>query len=216
MEYDEHEQSERVRGWLRQNGSSLVTGILMGLLLVFGWQFWQKRGDQHKAEASGQYDTFITALEAKDAAKVKVLSGQLNEKFSDTGYATLAALRQVSFLHDSGKDAEALALLRSTRAKAKDPDFVEIIDVRIARLLLMMGKPGDASKELAKIANPKYPQLTDELRGDIAAAQGKRDEARKAYEQALSRLDEGAATRQLLELKLIDAGGNPPAAKPET
>jgi len=216
MDYDEHEQSERVRGWLRQNGSSLITGILMGLLLVFGWQFWQKRGDQHKAEASGQYDTLSTALEAKDAAKVKVLAGQLNEKFDDTGYATLASLRQVAFLHDSGKDAEALALLRSTRAKTKDPDFVEVIDVRIARLLLIMGKPADASKELAKLTNPKYPQLTDELRGDIAAAQGKRDEARKAYEQALSRLDEGAATRPLLELKLIDAGGNPPAAKPET
>jgi len=215
MEYDEHEQSERVRNWLRQNGSSLLTGILMGLLLVFGWQFWVKRGDQHKAEASGQYETLSTALDAKDAAKVKVLSGQLNEKFGDTAYATLAALRQVAFLHDSGKDADALALLRATRAKTKDPDFVEIIDIRTARLLLIMGKAGDASKELAKIANPKYPQLTDELRGDIAVAQGKRDEARKAYELALSRLDEGAATRPLLELKLIDTGGKPPA-KPET
>jgi len=29
MEYDEHEQSERVRSWLRQNGSSLITGIAM-------------------------------------------------------------------------------------------------------------------------------------------------------------------------------------------
>jgi predicted negative regulator of RcsB-dependent stress response len=214
MEYDEHEQSERVRGWLRQNGSSLLTGILMGLLLVFGWQFWQKRGDQHKAEASGQYETLNTALEGKDAAKVKVLSAQLAEKFDDTGYATLAALRQVAFLHDSGKDADALALLRATRTKAKDPDMVEIIDIRTARLLLIMGKAEDAAKEVAKLANPKYPQVVDELRGDIAIARGQRDEARKQYELALSRLDEGAATRPLIELKLIDAGGNPPA-KPE-
>ena len=215
MEYDEHEQSERVRGWLRQNGSSLITGIALGLALVFGWQWWQGRAGQHHEEASGQYDTLSQALEAKDAAKAKVLVSQLGEKFADTGYATLASLRQAAFLHESGKSAEALALLRAARAKATDPGLVEIIDIRIARLLLITGKADEAGKELAKMANPAFPQVVDELRGDIAIARGQRDEARKQYELALGRLDEAAPTRPLLELKLIDAGGQPPA-KPET
>src|SRR6476469_2969308 len=90
MEYDEHEQSERVRGWLAQNGSSLITGIALGLALVFGWQWWQGRGERHKEEAAGQYATFDKAIEAKDAAKAKVLAAQVQEKFADTGYGTLA------------------------------------------------------------------------------------------------------------------------------
>ena len=215
MEYDEHEQSERVRSWLQQNGSSLVTGVAMGLALVFGWQWWQGRAGQHHEEASGQYETLNQALEAKDAAKAKVLASQLGEKFADTGYATLASLRQAAFLHESGKSAEALALLRAARAKATDPGLVEIIDIRIARLLLITGKADEASKELAKLGNPAFPQVVDELRGDIAIARGQRDEARKNYERALGRLDQAAPTRPLLELKLIDAGGQPPA-KPET
>jgi predicted negative regulator of RcsB-dependent stress response len=215
MEYDEHEQSERVRSWLSQNGSSLITGILMGLLLVFGWQWWQGRGERHQAEASGQYDKMSAALEAKDAAKAKVLSSQLAEKFGDTGYATLGALREAAFLHESGKEAEALALLRATRARETDPGISELIDIRIARLLLISGKADEASKELAKLSSPQYQQVIDELRGDIAIARGQRDEARKNYESALGRLDEAAPTRPLLELKLIDAGGQPPA-KPET
>jgi predicted negative regulator of RcsB-dependent stress response len=215
MEYDEHEQSERVRSWLSQNGSSLITGILMGLLLVFGWQWWQGRGERHRDEAAGQYESLGAALDAKDAAKVKVLSGQLADKFADTGYATLAALRQAAFLHESGKEAEALALLRATRARETDPGISELIDIRIARLLLISGKTDEASKELAKLSSPQYQQVIDELRGDIAIARGQRDEARKNYESALGRLDEAAPTRPLLELKLIDAGGQPPA-KPET
>jgi len=215
MEYDEHEQSERVRGWLRQNGSSLITGIAMGLALVFGWQWWQGRGAQHKEEASGQYETLSQALEAKDAAKAKVLSAQLGDKFADTGYATLASLRQVAFLHESGKDAEALALLRATRAKTTDVGLVEVIDIRIARLLLFTGKSDEAAKELAKLSSPRFPQVVDELRGDIAIARGQRDEARKNYERALGALDQASPTRPMLELKLIDAGGQPPA-KPET
>ena len=215
MEYDEHEQSERVRGWLAQNGTSLITGIALGLALVFGWQWWQGRGEQHKQEASGQYDTLGQALEAKDAAKTRLLAGQVREKFADTGFATLATLRQAAFLHDSGKDAEALALLRAERPKVTDAQIAELIDIRIARLLLISGKVDEASKELARLKAPHFAQVVDELRGDIAIAKGNRDEARKNYESALGKLDEAAPTRPLLELKLIDAGGQPPA-KPET
>jgi hypothetical protein len=85
----------------------------------------------------------------------------------------------------------------------------------VARLLLLTGKADEAARELAKITQPRFPQLVDELRGDIALAKGDRDEARKQYEHALGKLDQAAPTRQLLELKLIDVGGEPPA-KPET
>ena len=215
MEYDEHEQGERVRSWLQQNGSSLITGIAMGLALVFGYQWWQGRGEQHKQEASGQYQSFSDALGAKDEAKAKALAGQIGEKFGETAYAPLAALRQAAYLHEAGKDADALAVLRAQRTKLTDPGLAEIYDLRIARLLLLMGKADEAGRELAKLTSPRYPQIADELRGDIALAKGNRDEARKQYEHALGKLDQAAPTRQLLELKLIDAGGDPPA-KPET
>jgi predicted negative regulator of RcsB-dependent stress response len=215
MEYDEHEQSERVRGWLRQNGSSLITGIALGLALVFGWQWWQGRGERHKEEAAGQYQSFSQAVAAKDAAKSKVLGTQVRDKFADTGFSTLAVLRQAAFMHESGKDADALALLRAERPKIDDPAIAELVDIRISRLLLISGKADDAQKELARITKPGYAQVVEELRGDIAVARGQRDEARKHYESALGKLDEAAPTRPLLELKLIDTGGQPPA-KPET
>ena len=215
MEYDEHEQGERARTWLLQNGSSLITGIALGLALVFGYQWWQGRGEQHKEEASGQYASFSEALVAKDEGKAKALAAQIGDKFGDTAYAPLANLRQAAYLHEAGKDADALAMLRAGRAKITDPSLAEIYDLRIARLLLLMGKADDAGRELAKLAQPRLPQVVDELRGDIALAKGDRDEARKQYERALAKLDQAAPTRQLLELKLIDAGGEPPA-KPET
>ena len=215
MEYDEHEQGERVRTWLQQNGSSLITGIALGLALVFGYRWYQDRGVHQQEEASGQYQSFAAAVTAKDAGKAKALAAQISEKYPDSAYARLSVLRQAAFLHESGKDAEALASLRAGRAKVDDPGLAEIIDLRIARLLLLNGKADEAARELAKLTQPRYPQVADELRGDIALAQGKREEARKQYESALSRLDQAAPTRALLELKLIDVGGEPPA-QPET
>jgi predicted negative regulator of RcsB-dependent stress response len=215
MEYDEHEQGERVRSWLRNNGSSLITGVAMGLALVFGWQWWQGRGVQHREEASGQYQSFTEAVAKKDEAKAKVLSAQIGDKYADTAYSTLAALRSAALQHETGHDDRALALLRAARPQVTDPGLAEIYDIRIARLLLLSGKTDEAAKALAAMTSTRFPQVVDEMRGDVAIAQGKRDEARKSYERALGTLDQAAPTRQLLELKLIDAGGQPPA-KPET
>lgn len=214
MELDEHEQGEAVRKWLRQNGSSLITGIAMGLALVFAWQWWQGKGVRHQEEAASQYQAFVDAIDAKDAAKAKTFSTLLADKYSDTPYWELATLRHAAFLQDTGKTDEAVQLLKSSLPKVQRPDMAEMFSLRLARLLLIAGKPDEAAKQLATTADPSFPAIANELRGDIAAAKGQRDEARKAYQVALTTLDQAAPTRPLLELKLIDAGGQPPA-KPE-
>jgi predicted negative regulator of RcsB-dependent stress response len=214
MDLDEHEQGELVRRWIRQNGSSLILGIVLGLGLVFGWRWWQGQDASHQVEAATQYQLLVDATAAKDAAKVAAFATQLTDKYGDTSYGSLALLRQAAFLQNSGKTADAIALLKKTPAHER-ADVAEIRKLRLARLLLGAGKSAEALQELDRIANPAYPDVAEELRGDIAFAKGDREQARKAYERALTHLDQSAATRQLVELKLIDAGGQPPA-QPET
>ena len=215
MELDEHEQGERVQRWLRNNGSSLLTGITLGLALVFAWQWWQGKGTRHQEEAAAQYHAYGQAILAKDKAKAHTFEVQLADKFADTPYAALAVLRQAAFLQSGNDTAGAIALLDKARPTITRPDMRELLDLRLARLQLLAGKPALALKQLDAIgATPQYPALVAELRGDAAAAEGKRDAARAAYEKALTNLDQAAPTRALLELKLIDAGGEPPA-KPE-
>jgi predicted negative regulator of RcsB-dependent stress response len=214
MDLDQHEQGELVQKWLRQNGSSLITGIAMGLALVFAWQWWQGKGLRHQEEAASQFQSFTDAVDAKDAGKAKALAAQLDAKYSDTPYAQLAVLRNAAFLQGSGKTDQAIALIKSTLPGVKQADMAEMFSLRLARLQLIAGKPDEASKQLATITAPRFPAIADELRGDIASAKGQRDEARKAYQMALTSLDQAAPTRPLVELKLIDAGGQPPA-KPE-
>ena len=210
MELDEHEQGERVRNWLRQNGSSLILGIALGLGLVFGFKWWQGRGAEHQLEAASQYQLMADAVTAKDSAKVQAFATQLMDKYADTAYGALARLRLAAYLQDSGKTTDAIKLLQ-VAAKDERADLAEIRRLRLARLLLVSGKAAEAGQELDRIGAPAFPELAEELRGDIAIAKGDRDAARTAYENALTHLDQSAATRQLVEIKLIDAGGQPPA-----
>lgn len=212
---DEYEQGEKVRKWIRQNGSSLTTGIALGLACVFGWQWWEAKGARHTEEAATQYTTFTEALAAKDETKANTFSALLTDKYKDTAYADLVVLRQAAFLQNAGKSEAALKLLEEATPKVKDPALSETFKLRLARLLLINHKAEDALKQVNAISTPRYLDIGNELRGDIQMALGHRDDARKAYEQALTLLDQAAPTRRLVELKLIDAGGQAPA-QPET
>lgn len=199
---DEHEQSERVRSWLRQNALGLVGGIALGLALIGGWQWWQARQLQQQAGAGDRFDAMVTALDAGDLAKGKQLAAQLPREGM---YATLAALRLARAQVEGGATDEAIATLRGLQNV--DPAIAAIVQQRLARLQIDAGKPQEALETLGRADGA----LALDLRGDALAALGKRDEARDAYAQAYRKTDPGAPARPLLAMKLSDAGGSVPS-----
>lgn len=198
---DEHEQGERVRGWLRENGGGLLTGILLGLALILGWQWWTQQRSHKQLRAGDDYQAAIDALQAKkpDVARPHLAA------LPDGAYATLGALAMASSQLDAGKRDDAIATLRAV--KAGDPELAGVVRQRLARLLLDAGKPKDA---MAMLANDKDAPMAAAIRGDAYVALGQLPEARTAYGQALAGLAVGSPLRNLVELKLTDAGGTPP------
>ncbi|WP_345295696.1 YfgM family protein [Luteimonas vadosa] len=200
---DEHEQSERVQDWLRRNGLGIVAGIALGLALVGGWKWWQSQQQMQRIQAG----------EAYESLQAKIASGDLEQATRDAAklgqgiYATLAALDLAKAQVEAGKPEAALATLNGI--SSTDPALSGVVTQRKARLLIEAGKHEEA---LALLADGDDAG-TLELRGDAQAGLGKTELARKAYADALTRLDVAAPQRRLLEIKLTNAGGNP--AKPE-
>lgn len=211
---DEYEQGERVRTWLRNNGSSLIGGVVLGLAGLAGWQWWQGQQDQALVVAAGEYAAFNKAVEARQDDKIAAHAAALRQNHPDTPYPALAALRQADVLHAAGKDEEAVKALDSVSGEHLDPALVELARLRAARLLIGAGKPEDALKRLDTLGEPAFAAVAAEIRGDAEMALGRRDAARAAYEKALASLDVGAPTRPMVEMKLTDAGGSP-SAQPE-
>ena len=210
---DEYEQGERVRAWLRNNGSSLIGGVALGLACLGGWQWWQGQQANEKVQAAIEFRAFDQALEANEAAKADAHATALAEQHPDSVYPALVALRQAERLHGEGKDPEAIAALDALDTSKLDPMLAELVRLRAARLLLASGKPEEALQRVGTADT--YPSVAAEIRGDAEMALGRRDAARAAYEQALATLDLAAPTRSIVEMKLTDAGGSP-AAQPES
>lgn len=196
---DEHEQSERVREWLRRNGAGLIGGVALGLAAIWGWKWWDAQRANQRMDAANAYQAAIDAVDASDAKaadKIKALP--------PGSYADLATLALAKSQVLAGQRDAALATLRGIRSS--DPAITELVNLRIARLLLDAGKADEA----LKLAGQGDSPAALELRGDAELALGQRERARDAYAKALPKLDVGSPRRGLLELKLTEVGGTPP------
>ena len=202
---DEHEQGERVRSWLRANGAAILGGIVMGLALIWGVQWWQRQQDQQQVQAATAYQAAIDQLQAGKVAEARPRIAALPEGIYDTLGALALAKAQVA----DGKRDDAIATLRA--AKPHDPALDAIVRDRLARLLIDADKARDALALLATAGND--PQVL-QLRGDAHTALDQLQEARAAYAQALVQLEVGAPQRTLVELKLAEVGGAPDDSKP--
>ena len=200
---DEHEQSERVLAWLRSNGAGLIGGVIIGLALILGWQWWGARQAASDMQAGDDYQAMLKSLEAKDIKKAQAQAAALD----DTPYAPLAVLDLAKAQAEAGQRDAAIATLRA--GKSPNPALEQVMQQRLARLLIDAGKPADALELLGKAEDP----ASLEVRSDAQVALGKREDARKSYSEVLAKLDVASPGRRLVELKLTDVGGSP--AKPE-
>lgn len=201
---DEHEQSERVRTWLRNNAIGLISGVALGLSAIYGWYWWKDQGDAKRLKASDEYQA---VLEQVQAGKLKEAQGKA-AGLKGTAFAALAGLDLAKAQVDGGKRDEAIATLRGVQTD--DPAIAVVVSQRLARLLIDAGKSEEALTLLTNIDDP----VAHEVRGDALFALGRKDQARDAYNKALVQLDVAAPQRRLVELKLSQAGGTPP--KPES
>ncbi|WAC63946.1 tetratricopeptide repeat protein [Pseudoxanthomonas sp. SL93] len=198
---DEHEQSERVRGWLRNNGAGLIGGVALGLAVILGWQWWQKDQARKNEQAHLDYQAALEGATGNDLKKAQAAVAKLSTE--DEVYADLAGLQLAKAQVQAGERDAAIATLRGL---TPDASLKPVVDLRLARLLNDAGKHAEALALLAKSDDPS----SLEARGDALLATGKAKEAQDAYTKALATLDVASPQRRLIEIKLVSAGGTLP------
>jgi len=204
---DEHEQSERVRKWLHENGTAIIGGIALGLILIFGYQWGTRSKIEHRLTAATQYLSVDAAVEQKDRDGLDRIAGELADKYADTPYAAMALMQVAKEQVAAGQRDEATATLQRAHDIAVDESLKGIIGLRLARLKLASG---DADGAIAMAAGKEvavFEALAAELRGDALLSKGDADGAREAYSAALTHLDASAPNRRIVEMKLADLGG---------
>lgn len=212
---DEHEQGERVRAWLKENGSSIVTGILLGIAGIVGWNWWTANQATQKQNAATQYAELTRAVERNDRDGVQALLQAIEKDYGSTTYSTLAALQWADLQVQAGELAGAVETLQKAKKDNHAEPLSGVIDARLARVMLANGDAEGAKKLLTQSGKSALTSpMTDDLLGDVEASLGNRDAAVKHWQAAYKAYEETAPSRRLVEMKLLDLGVTAEAEAP--
>lgn len=206
--YDQHEQGERVRSWLKDNGTAIISGVALGLAAIFGYHQWQGHRITQAHTAGELYERSRQATAAEPAApEAEAARSQLRGEHARNGYAVLAALEQAQGQLRAGDADGARVSLTWARDQAREPALRSLVALRLARLQLAAGQGEDALASLDAVQGDGFTAERAELRGDVLVQLGRIEDARAAFLEAQAA---GPADAAALAMKMAEHGAQAP------
>ena len=200
----DEEQIEHLKKWWGDNGKSIIGGIAIGLIAIFGWRGWQDHLVTQGKEASDLYEHIIVDVGKDKEKHVGEIAQQLNDDYKSTPYSTFAKLLQAREAVENNDIESAKNYLQWVLDNTDSDEFKHLARLRLARLLLEEDDKGAALSLIEKIDAGKFAPSYHELRGDILLQQGDSKAAQDAYTQALSI----RSNQPIVQMKLDDLGTN--------
>jgi len=204
---EEQEQLDDLKIWWSRHGNKIAAAVIAVCVAYLGYQGWRWYSTGHTEAASTLYGAVSEGARTSDLAKSKEAMAQLADRYAGTPYAPRAALLYAKELWDSGDKAGARTQLQWVLDHTTDNELLEVTRYRLAETWLDEGKSDEALKLLDAKTDDAFTGIYADLRGDALAATGRNDEARKAYEIALAKIDARSPYRNYIEVKLQSLGG---------
>jgi predicted negative regulator of RcsB-dependent stress response len=200
----DEEKAEAIKQWWRDNGRSVVAGVVLGGAAIFGFRYWTAQQDLQAAQASVLYQQAAIQLNQTDYEQAQETVSQLKQDYDATAYAVFAALELAQSATQKGEWDVAKQQLSWVVDNAELSAHRDLARLRLVQIHLQQDSYDEADALITAAETSAFTSLFAELEGDIALAQGKADAARDAYMRAVSSLAVGDPRQSLLQLKLDD------------
>ncbi|MBQ0744199.1 MAG: tetratricopeptide repeat protein [Pseudomonas sp.] len=203
----EEEQVEKIKELWNRHGIPLLTGVVIALAGVFGWQGWTNYQDTKAANASALYQSMLETVMAGEGEEARARSAELAEQirseYAGTRYAQFAGLMQAKMAVEAGDMSGAEKVLREVADEAGDETLQEVARQRLARVLADQERAEEGLELFSGEVSGALLAGREEVRGDLLLGLGRVDEARAAYTAAMEAIED-PRDRPQLQLKLDD------------
>jgi predicted negative regulator of RcsB-dependent stress response len=201
--YDtEEEQVEALKRWWKENSTAIVVGLVVGIVIILGWNYWQDHKKAQAAQASATYDQLLKALDENKTESADKLAERMQEQFKGTEYAAFSGLLEAKLKTQQGDLAAAKQILKTIAAEP-NKQLSNIAKIRLVRLMLATGEYEQGLQVINEVdakAAASYSANYDELVGDLYVALDRLDEARTSYQNAMR----NGQPSPLLQFKIDD------------
>ena len=205
--YDTHEQGERVKNWLRENGSAIVMGLVLAFGLMFGFKQWQSWETNKRQQASAEYQMMFSLVESGQMDAAVPNYEVLKSEFPKSAYTSMASMMMGKARIKAGQLDLATADLTHAMNNAEPAPLRLVARERLARVKLSQGDTAAAMALLDGAPSELgFESLFAEIRGDIHLANDQTELAIESYKTSLELLEDGVGNRPLLTIKLEALG----------
>lgn len=209
LDLEEQEQLDQLKAFWQRYGN-LITWVLILALGAYGawsaWNFWQR--DQG-AKAALMFDELDGAARAGDVERTTAIFADMRDRYGRAVFTQQGGLLAARVAADKGNTEAARLALAWVAGNATEDDYRALARFRLAGLLIDEKKYDDAMRELDGTDGGSFAALIADRRGDILQAQGKKDEARTAFQKAWQTMDPQIEYRRIVEAKLNALGVQP-------
>jgi len=205
-EYEtEEQQVEALKKWWKENGTSLIVGLFVGVSGLFGWRYYVEQNHVHSVQAS---DLYMQVLQGTNSGNIDEqtidIHNQLINSYADTPYASLASLALAKTEYEKDNADGAVTQLELAIKHANDEVIKQTASLRLVRVYIEQKKFDAAMAILNAKHAAAYDAQYEELKGDVYNAQGDLAQARLAYDKAIEL--QGIAASKWLQLKRQNLG----------
>mgnify|MGYP001825675182 CR=1 FL=1 len=201
--HTEEQQVEELKKWWKENGKSVIAGVVLGVGGLLAWKGWSYYQENHAKAASELYAQVQQATAQSEVKSVTQNTDRLRDDYASTPYASLAALDLAKIESEAGRLEGAADRLRWVLENCAQESLCNIAKIRLARVQIARKQYDQTLELLSGEIPPAYSSLVEEIRGDALRAKGNIERARQAYTRALM----GArGNAEYLKMKRDDLG----------
>ncbi len=202
--YDtEEEQVAAIKRWWKENGVSTITGIVVGIIIIAGWNFWQSSQQDKALQASAMYVQLQASIAKEDYDSSAKITERISQQYGSTAYASYADLMLAKIKVQQGDLQAAKTILEKQMKNAGSVELRNIARIRLIKLLQASNKNEKGLQLIAEVdpsTSQGFSASYDELTGDLYVALDRLGEARTAYKSAVR----SGSQSPLLQFKLDD------------
>lgn len=198
----EEQQVEAIKRFWKQNGVSIIAGVVIGLAGLYGFRFYQAQQVASIQGQSSQYAALVDkiAAEGTDKSAWLIEAQTFIEANAKSSYAVLTALLAAKEAVLAKDYVVAEKQLAWVIANTKTPEIIAVATLRLARVQTEQANYTAALATLNATLPKSFTAQQQELKGDVLLKSGDEVKAKAAYQAALAAAEEGK--NPLLQVKL--------------
>ena len=165
----DEEQVAAIKNWWKENSSSLLITLLIAVLSWTGWNYYQNDKRAKAENASAVFNVMQLSMQQGSFANIAREGMKLIKEQPESPYSSGASLLLAKYNLQQNKADEAIKNLQWVVDNSIDTSLVTVAKLRLAKLLLDLGKIEQAKQTLDAIDDTKL-LATDKSNVDYAKA----------------------------------------------